>query len=216
MEKKAFFTSNTIDRKSRQMLERISTLGLSHSNIKFNPKKAALLVLDMQKYFFSIDSHAFIPSAPTIISNVLTLIEAFTVYKQPIYFSRHSNNYETAGMMAVWWKEVLDLNSEMSPLINEIDSTKGTIIHKERYDAFWKTSLGKLLQQDSIEQVVICGVMTHLCCETTARSAFIQDYQVFFTVDGTATYSERLHMASLLTLSHGFAKPVLCQDIAAA
>ncbi|OGN73063.1 MAG: hypothetical protein A2X25_10975 [Chloroflexi bacterium GWB2_49_20] len=195
------------------MLESICALGLSHANIKYNSKKAALLVLDMQKYFFSIESHAFIPSAPAIISNVQSLIEAFTAQKQPIYFSRHSNNHETAGMMAVWWKELLEINSDMSSLIDEIDSTKGTIIHKERYDAFWETSLDKLLQQDHIEQVVICGVMTHLCCETTARSAFVQDYEVFFTVDGTATYSERLHMAALITLAHGFARPVLCQEL---
>jgi len=61
--------------------------------------------------------------------------------------------------------------------------------------------------------VVICGVMTHLCCETTARSAFMRGFEVFFTVDGTATYTEAFHRASLLNLSHGFAVPVLVENI---
>jgi bifunctional isochorismate lyase / aryl carrier protein len=55
--------------------------------------------------------------------------------------------------------------------------------------------------------------MTHLCCETTARSAFMRGFEVFFTMDGTATYNEQLHRASLLTLSHGFALPVLMDEL---
>jgi isochorismate hydrolase len=55
--------------------------------------------------------------------------------------------------------------------------------------------------------------MTHLCCETTARSAFMRGLQVFIAVDGTATYSEAFHRASLLNLSHGFALPVLVDEI---
>jgi isochorismate hydrolase len=55
--------------------------------------------------------------------------------------------------------------------------------------------------------------MTHLCCETTARSAFIQGYVVFFVVDGTATYTESFHRGSLLSLSHGFAVPILVDEI---
>ena len=60
---------------------------------------------------------------------------------------------------------------------------------------------------------MIAGVLTHLCCETTARSAFVRGFKVFFTVDGTATYYEDFHRATLLNLSHGFAVPVLVDDI---
>ena len=98
-------------------------------------------------------------------------------------------------------------------MIDEIDESKGTIIQKERYDAFWKTPLDVFLKNEGVEQVIISGVMTHLCCETTARSAFMRDYKVFFTIDGTATYTEELHMASLLNLAHGFAKTILCMEI---
>ena len=219
MEKIEYFSAETIDEKSLQMLKRIQALGLSHTGLKFFPQKAALLVLDLQKYFFSIDSHAYIPSAPAIIPNILKLIDLFYGNDQPIYFSKHVNDLDNAGMMAVWWKDLMESNSDMSNFIQEIDQVidkeKGCVLQKERYDAFWKTPLGDLLKFDGVEQVVICGVMTHLCCETTARSAFIQDYQVFFTIDGTATYTEDLHMASLLTLSHGFANTILCKEIVA-
>ena len=213
MVKKEYFSLNSIDLKSEQMLEKIIALGLSHSDLKFDQNKAALLVLDVQKYFFSRSSHAYIPSTHAILPNIQKLIEVFYINKRPIIFSKHVNNHSNAGMMAVWWKDLLEVNSEMSNLIEEVGEEKGTIIQKERYDAFWKTSLDGILENEGVEQVVICGVMTHLCCETTARSAFVRDYQVFFTIDGTATYTEELHTASLLTLAHGFAKTILCKEI---
>jgi len=213
MEKKEYFSPDTIEKKSGQMLEKIKALGLSRLGLKFVPQKAALLVLDAQNYFFSVDSHAFIPSAQAIIPNILNLIDFFCLHNRPIYFSKHVNDHDNAGMMAVWWRDLLELNSDFSNLIEDIDIEKGVVIQKERYDAFWKTPLNELLKNAGVEQVVICGVMTHLCCETTARSAFVQDYQVFFVIDGTATYSVDLHMASLLTLSHGFARTVLCKEI---
>jgi isochorismate hydrolase len=61
------------------------------------------------------------------------------------------------------------------------------------------------MRQSRVSQVVICGVMTHLCCESTARSAFMHGFEVFFPVDGSATYNQAYHQATLLNLSHGFA-----------
>jgi isochorismate hydrolase len=55
--------------------------------------------------------------------------------------------------------------------------------------------------------------MTHLCCETTARSAFMHGFETFFTVDGTATYNEAFHRAALLNLSHGFALPLTVDEV---
>ncbi len=52
----------------------------------------------------------------------------------------------------------------------------------------------------SITNVVISGVLTNLCCETTARSAFVKDFNVFFLSDGNATASEEMHKATLLNL----------------
>ncbi|MHA1167787.1 MAG: isochorismatase family protein, partial [Candidatus Hodarchaeales archaeon] len=48
---------------------------------------------------------------------------------------------------------------------------------------------------------------------STARSAFIRGYEVFFAVDGTATYNENFHEATLLNLSHGFSTLVLIKDL---
>lgn len=115
--------------------------------------------------------------------------------------------------MAVWWRELLSADNPLSRIDPRLEIKNGITISKTRYDAFLDSPLEKLLREMNVRQLVICGVMTHLCCETTARSAFMRGFQVFFPVDGTATYNEAFHRASLLNLAHGFATPVLVQDI---
>jgi isochorismate hydrolase len=62
-----------------------------------------------------------------------------------------------------------------------------------------------MLREMNCRKLVICGLMTHLCCESTARSAFIRGFEVIIPVDGTASYNKRFHLSSLYNLSHGFA-----------
>ena len=56
-----------------------------------------------------------------------------------------------------------------------------------------------------VEDVVVAGVMTNLCCESTARDAYFRDYRIFVPADGTGTITEEMHLASLLNLAFGFA-----------
>jgi isochorismate hydrolase len=56
--------------------------------------------------------------------------------------------------------------------------------------------------------------MTNLCCETTARDAFVNDFRVFFLSDGTATVGQEMHEASLRNLEYGFATLLMCEEIA--
>jgi bifunctional isochorismate lyase / aryl carrier protein len=57
------------------------------------------------------------------------------------------------------------------------------------------------LRARGIEQVVISGVLTHMCCETTARSAFCRGFEVYLPVDATASSQEELHFNSLSALA---------------
>jgi isochorismate hydrolase len=56
-----------------------------------------------------------------------------------------------------------------------------------------------------VEDLVVSGIMTNLCCESTARDAYYRDYWVFFPADGTGSVTEEMHLASLLNLAFGFA-----------
>ena len=213
MRKTTYFTQSTIDSQSKKFLDEIKEMGLVNNRSQVNKNKIGLLVLDMQKYFLDPKSHAFIPSGPAIVRKIDTLVQVFKENKRPIFFTKHQNSSFSAGMMEKWWNDLIQPFSEMAELIPEIDNSIGKTITKENYDAFLGTSLELDLRSENIEQIVICGVMTHLCCESTARAAFMRNFEVFFMVDATATYSEQFHFASLLNLSHGFAKPVLSAEV---
>jgi isochorismate hydrolase len=118
--------------------------------------------------------------------------------------------------MNSWWKELIVETNPLSEITTAIQDEHAAVFVKAQYDAFYNTHLEQWLTGRHISQVIITGVMTHLCCETTARSAFMRGFQVFFTVDATASYNRQFHQASLLNLSHGFAVPILSEQVIAA
>ena len=213
MHKEVYFTEDTIREKSRELLASLKSFRRRHPEIQFQPSQAALLILDMQKYFLQEDSHAFVPSAPAIVEKINKLISFFLRMDQPVFATQHINTPEDGGMMLTWWQDLIKSNTSCSHFITTLNLQKSIQIKKTQYDAFLHTSLEQQLHQYNIKQVVITGIMTHLCCESTARSAFMHGFEVFFTVDGTATYTQEQHHASLLTLSHGFAIPVLVEEL---
>ncbi len=175
--------------------------------------KPALLVLDMQEYFLHPESHAFVPSAPALIPGIQQLIKGFRQKGHPVIFTQHVNTLEDAGMMAEWWRDLITAEHPRVGLSDHLDVSESPVIQKSQYDAFWGTDLDDMLTSEGCTDVVITGVMTHLCCETTARAAFMHGYRVWFPVDGTATYHLDFHRSTLTTLAHGFAVPVLVREL---
>lgn len=207
--KEAYFISENISIKSSEFLNKLKI----RPKFNLNPEKSTLIVMDMQEFFLNENSHAFIPSSKAIIPNIQNLINRYYEKNLPVIFTQHLNTNEDAGLMGEWWMDTLAADNPLGRIVNYIDIKDSIVIKKSQYDAFYNTNLEKLLKTDNITDVVITGVMTHLCCETTARSAFVRGFRPFFVVDGTATYNENFHTASLLNLSHGFAVPILSDYI---
>lgn len=210
--KTRYFSPDNIEEESQAMLEHLP--GARHRRTsQYDPDKSALLILDMQSYFLEPSSHAFIPSAAAIVPVLKVLAQSYYSLNLPVIFTQHLNTLQDAGSMASWWKDLIEVNDPHSAIIPEFDFSNRYVLRKSQYDAFYQTSLEDSLHKKGVSQVVVSGVMTHLCCETTARSAFVRGFKVFFIVDGTATYNEEHHQAALLNLSHGFATPILAAEI---
>ncbi len=210
--KEQYFKETSICKIAETMLADLKKKVKVHET-KYIPEESALLVLDMQKFFIDESSHAFVPGAEAVARNINKLIQYYYKHKLTVIFTKHINTKADAGLMGKWWQELIAANSPLMEITEKLDKTKGIIIYKSQYDAFYKTELKKLLTEKNIKQLVITGVMTHLCCETTARSGFVNGFDVFFTIDGTATYNINYHKASLLNLAHGFAVPVLVKQL---
>ncbi len=162
--------------------------------------KSALLVIDMQNYF---SSFAF-----PIVENVCHLIKAYHKHKQPVIFTQHGHKKpeKDAGQLFEWWLDHIITGTKDHKIIDILPRTRNDyVIKKTRYSAFYKSDLEHVLIEEDITDLIITGVMTNLCCETTARDAFVKDYRVHFISDANATSDIELHNASLTNLAHGFA-----------
>ncbi len=169
---------------------------------------SALLVIDMQNVFADEDSHSYLPAAQIISRNINKLVHSFNRNGARVIYTRHVQEEGDEGVMGEWWGDIIR-EGRSAELWDGLD-VKGDVITKPRYSAFHRTDLEHMLK--NIDNVFITGVLTDICCETTARQAFINDHRVFFTADGTATISEEVHLSSLKSLCHGFAEILSCKE----
>ena len=210
-----YLTEENISSKADEWLANLSTRPSRLTKFKFLPKNSALLVIDMQDFFLNKDSHAYVPSAITIVKNINSIIAEYRKQKLPIIFTFHAlEEGEEPGIMGRWWGDMLRDTDPLSKIDSSIDHNENDItIQKKRYSAFIGTDLDRILKDKKVDTLVIVGIMTHLCCESTAREAFMRDYEVYFVVDATATDFEELHVSSLKTLNDGFVLPVKTSTI---
>lgn len=201
----SYVTQDTISAKGKQWLEHIAPFNTHRMHL--NGEKAALLVIDMQYFFLDPASPTYTCGGPAILENTKKVIQAFREAGRPVIYTRHVHHPDRldAGIMGWWWEGMClegspesEVHQEIAPKANE------KVIFKHRYSAFYNTDLETVLRTLKVEDLVIAGVMTNLCCESTARDAYYRDYRVFFLADGTGSITEELHLASLLGLAFGF------------
>jgi ureidoacrylate peracid hydrolase len=203
---------------------------LSHAPVlgsldaKIAPSHAALLVIDMQNDFCS--EQGFVCLGGRDVSGVLgmakklpALIEAARASGVMIVFIR--SLYSTADnrfLSDVWLEQAARKQGAgytLSPVCGE-DQWGGdyfgecrpqegdTVVTKHRYNAFHGTDLDLILRSSGIRTVVVTGVSTHVCVETTARDAFIRDFYTVVVSDGTAAYSAAEHETALRMIDRFF------------
>jgi nicotinamidase-related amidase len=201
-----YVTIDNIDVKTASWLEHIRPYNV-HS-MQLNAAKSALLVIDMQVFFLAEHSPSFTCGGVAIIPKV----------KRLVIFSRHVHhpNDLDSGIMGWWWQGKCLEGSPESEVHPELAPLPGEkVIFKHRYSAFYNTDLETVLRCLKVEDLVITGVMTNMCCESTARDAYFRDYRVFFPADGTGSINEEMQLASLMNLALGFAYVTTSEAIAA-
>ena len=212
MMKEDYLTEQNREEKVNYWLDECNKIK-SYRPFELNLKKAALLVLDMQDYFVNEESHAFVPSSLNIISSIQEITKIIQGMGNKVIFSRHLDTKNESSTMNRWWKDNIKPENDLSKISHSLNTKAIEIVEKSQYSAFYETELETILKDNDIEQVIITGVMTHLCCETTARDAFMRGFEVFFVVDATATYTEELHLGALKAISHGFGTCVSTEEI---
>jgi ureidoacrylate peracid hydrolase len=88
-------------------------------------------------------------------------------------------------------------------------------LKKNRFGAFvpGSSDLHTVLQARNIDTVIITGTATNVCCESTARDAMMMNYKVIFVSDGTATYNDEEHNATLGIMLAMFADVMTTDEV---
>jgi MAF protein len=177
-----------------------------------DPSRCGLLVLDMQRYFTGNGQGLAAP----VIENINRLSAAARRRGMHVIFTQHGHEDRNrdGGMLGRWWGDLIMRGTPDHALDPSLVIGPGdTILPKQRYSAFAGTELDGMLRGRGIDQLIVAGTMTNLCCETTARDAFVRDFEVFFAADACATLSDAMQRATLLNLSYGFAHVVGTRDL---
>ena len=142
-------------------------------------ERPALIVVDVQAGFD--DAEFWGPrDNPSCESNIAALVRKWRAESWPIVFVRHDSD---------------NLHSPLSPAAaghafkDVLEGTPDLLISKRVNSSFYGTpDLDAWLRDEGIEQVVICGITTNHCCETTARMAGNLGYDTYFVIDATHTF----------------------------
>ncbi|KAF2958010.1 cysteine hydrolase [Thermotoga sp. Ku-13t] len=161
-------------------------------------RRPALLLIDFQNYFCRKDGKAYLAGVERMLPVAQRLLKIFVNKELPVVVTIHRRNSRS---MMRWWNNSIE-DDQAEPCL---DCTGAILLYKDSYDAFYMTNLEEILREKKVEQIVLGGVMTHLCVETTARSAFVRGFDVVVVEDVCWDKEDWYHFASLKNLAHGFA-----------
>jgi biuret amidohydrolase len=208
-------------------------------------KRAALLVIDYQNYVANpavglgkmlTEKHPQIAAyylprlAYVTIPNTRRLLDAFRQANREVVFTRHgalladgrdmiarrrrrdADALTTTGEPAMWARgsyehEVID---ELRPLPHEL------VLDKNASGAFNGTAIDQLLRNMQTETLVVVGVASDMCVETTSRDAADRGYNVIVVEDATATYYAEHHRAAMSAMARVFTQVWSTDEVLAA
>ncbi|WP_282943433.1 isochorismatase family cysteine hydrolase [Paenibacillus sp. RC67] len=177
-------------------------------------KNTAVIVVDVQNDYCHVEGAIAktgidVSSVKKMMPNLHSLLQSAREHTIPVIFLK--TNHEKATDSEVWLSRFKDgINPichtgswgaeffEVAPLPDEI------VVKKHRYSGFIHTRLESVLQTLKIETLVMTGVSTNLCVESTARDGFMLDYRIVLMRDACAAFSQEEHDMTLKTVDTYF------------
>jgi len=192
---------------------------------EFERDRSVLLVIDMQNDFVLDGSVMQVKEAGNQIPAIQKLIGKcrelgvpviYTIQETDTVFCRYEvaafPHLNDAGMRkGTNGQKIVD---ELAPEPDDV------VILKRRFSAFYQTDLEIILRNirkeiNQVDTVIICGTVTNVCCESTARDAMFRDYKVIFGTDICSAHTVESHNATLANMEI-FGRNMDCESIISA
>ncbi|CAI8764632.1 MULTISPECIES: isochorismatase [Bacillus] len=166
---------------------------------KPDPKRAVLLIHDMQEYFLDA-YHAEESPRVELISNIQSIRKTCKEIGVPVVYTAQPGGQtpEQRGLLQDFWGAGIPDGPHKKKIVDELTPDENDIfLTKWRYSAFKKTNLLEILHEQGRDQLIICGVYAHIGCLLTACEAFMDGIQPFFVADAVADFSQEHHKQAL-------------------
>jgi nicotinamidase-related amidase len=194
--------------------------------------RTALVVVDMQNDFVRSGAPLEVPEARPTIAPIQRTIELFRRLGRPIVFTR----YIAGPKETLMWKwspqlrppvncckpgflrRYADADRELDcvAVIDELEVRPGDyVVDKYWYGAFFRTNLHDILLSEHVDTVAVCGTVTQICVEETAREAFHLGLQTVILGDCVSSYDPGLHAATLKNFAMKFGRVMDSRSLAA-
>ncbi len=188
--------------------------------MQFRSRRAALLLVDLQRAFCSTDGSVArqgrdVSPCLAAARRAFTLLPAARAAGLPVVWTRMSYrpDYADGGLLVHELRpalKALGALREGSPdaaLLPEADvHPEDFLIPKQRYSAFVGTPLESILRGRDVDTLLVAGVTTSMCVESTVRDAAQRDYRCFVVADACGDFAADRHAASLEAMAFGFAE----------
>ncbi|MFG3497659.1 isochorismatase family protein [Streptomyces sp. NPDC047928] len=176
-----------------------SVLPPSHTPWTVEPRRAALLIHDMQNHFVRAFPTGLSPVVE-LVENVAALRELAGTLGMPVVFSAEpaARRPGQRGLIADVWGPGIGAEPDDAAIIARLTPRPGEhLLPNVRPNAFLRSHLGRLLRSEGRDQLIVCGVYAHLGVLLTAADAVMNDIQPFVVADAVADFSAEEHSMAL-------------------
>lgn len=192
--------------------------------LEWNPQHSALLIVDVQNDYCHKEGclaqqDLDVSMVEEMMPNLKNMISAMKEINVPIIYIQ--TIHEDSTDSETWIKRLKGKNQKnlcrkdtWGAKFYQLEPDKDdVIVIKHRYSAFIHTRLESVLRALQIETIVMAGVSTNICVESTARDGFMLDFDVIFLSDCTAAFSREAHDMTLQTINQFFGTVATSKEV---
>ena len=188
-------------------------LNLSNPTWQLDWSRAMLLVHDMQEYFIKpIPDRLRI----AVTTNTSTLVRLARVAGAAIAYTGQPGrmNFSERGLLQDFWGEGMSSTEQDRKIIEAVNPQPNDLyLTKWRYSAYTRTALAAELTDRKKDQLVICGVYSHVGILATALDSLARDIQCFVVADAIADFSKSYHITTLQYIAERCGKVIFMENL---